>query len=204
MSGSSLWGITIDGNGVELEEYQNSWLYAPIVWKYLYETQYTEQEKVEKFGPVSYYMMPDVMNDMWKKMIDLDHTPEQVNYFVTMEYVFFAKDIPLVAKAIREVVTKLELDEESSHIAERFEQMAKDIEALDVVKYPYFVFKNTSVDDNVERWFEMYIEEPEEGEDDYKETTIFERKDITVGFVIFEDGHPKAIASQHDIERVGV
>lgn len=200
MSSSSLYGITIDGEGVELEEYRNSWLYAPQLWQYLFDALYTEAIKAKKFGPYHHYMQPDVMKEMYDEMMKWDNSPEQIAYFITMEYVFFAKDIPHVAKAIRDMIPKLNLSEDHSHIAERFEEMAKDIEAIDIVKYPYFVFKNTSVDDGVERWFRMYDEE----EDDYREVNIFDRKDIQVVFVCFEEGHPKVLCGQHDIERVGV
>ena len=33
---------------------------------------------------------------------------------------------------------------------------------IDENEFPYFVFKNTTVDDNVERWFEKYDEESDE------------------------------------------
>ena len=42
------------------------------------------------------------------------------------------------------------------HILERFEEVANFIKEIDENKYQYFVFKNTSVDDNVISWFVNY------------------------------------------------
>ena len=42
---------------------------------------------------------------------------------------------------------------------ERFEEISQDIRKIDEEKTPYFMFKNNSIDDGVEKFFHTYDEE---------------------------------------------
>lgn len=73
---------------------------------------------------------------------------------------------------------------------------ADDISALDEKEYPYFVFKNTSVDDNVESWFSVYDEET----DDYVDKSIKDWDKFLAEFVIIENGEIVKFISNREFE----
>jgi hypothetical protein len=52
------------------------------------------------------------------------------------------------------------------------------------LEFPYFVFKNTSVDDGVESWFRRYDEET----DEYIDRALSEIDNVIVEFVLVEEG----------------
>ncbi|MDR1769645.1 MAG: hypothetical protein LBS02_03260 [Hungatella sp.] len=52
------------------------------------------------------------------------------------------------------------------------------------MEFPYFVFKNTSVDDGVESWFRRYDEET----DEYIDRALSEIDNVIVEFVLVEEG----------------
>lgn len=85
---------------------------------------------------------------------------------------------------------------EREHIIERFNEIADDISALDEKEYPYFVFKNTSVDDNVESWFSVYDEET----DDYVDKSIKDWDKFLAEFVIIENGEIVKFISNREFE----
>lgn len=85
---------------------------------------------------------------------------------------------------------------EREHIIERFNEIADDIFALDEKEYPYFVFKNTSVDDNVESWFSVYDEET----DDYVDKSIKDWDKFLAEFVIIENEQIKNFISNRDFQ----
>jgi hypothetical protein len=72
---------------------------------------------------------------------------------------------------------------EREHIIERFEKIASEIELLSE-DTPYFVMKNTSVDDSVERWFEKY----DDKQDEYIEVGLNQVDEFVTEFVVIEDG----------------
>ena len=61
------------------------------------------------------------------------------------------KDKNFVADCIDEFINNALLIDD--YDVERFNTIANDIRTLDTLKYKFFVFKNTSVDDEVENWF---------------------------------------------------
>lgn len=173
MSHSSLYGIKKDYVGEELHEYKNSWLFSPVVWdilsdKYLPRDAYGFIQSIIRLNG----------NEVWLKINNImnnsDNTPDRICWETTNQNIFFTKDKDCIANSIRKFVEqnksydrhKWEEEVASSlereNIIERFNEIADNILALDENEYPYFVFKNTSVDDNVEYWFNYYDEEADE------------------------------------------
>ena len=85
---------------------------------------------------------------------------------------------------------------EREHIIERFNEIADDIVGLDENEYPYFVFKNTSVDDNVEFWFRSFDEEVGE----YADKSIKDWDKFLAEFVVIEDGKITKFISNLDYQ----
>ena len=170
MSCSYLYGIKKDYIGEDLYYYNNSWLYSPIIWdvladKYipeLIETPFGFKKSMISNGN-------ELLKPLNNKINDCDSFSDRVCWEMSQQQIFFTKDKKEIASAIRNFVTdnkRYYIDEddnigalEREHIIERFNEIANDIENLDEEEYPYFVFKNTSVDDSVESWFDKYDEE---------------------------------------------
>lgn len=196
MSCSSLYGIKKDYTGKELYEYRNSWLFSPIVMgilpdKYIpYEIQtpYSFKKSIIGMGG----------QEIWKstnnKINNCDNTPDRICWEMSNQQIFFTKDKECIADSIRKFVEQnKEYDKsnednlsplEREHIIERFNEIADDILGLDENEYPYFVFKNTSVDDNVEFWFRAFDEEA----DEYTDKSIKDWDKFLAEFVVIEDG----------------
>lgn len=191
MSYSSLYGIKKNYVGEELYEYRNSWLFSPIVWCVL----------SDKYLPRRYGMVQSVIgsngNEVWSKINNImnnsDNTSDRVCWEMTNQQIFYTKDKECVASNILKFVEqnkgydKHKEDNisplEREHIIERFNEIANDILSLDENEYPYFVFKNTSVDDNVERWFYDYNED-----DEYIDKSLKDWNEFVAEFVIIKDG----------------
>lgn len=102
---------------------------------------------------------------------DCDVMADRICWELSNQQVFCTKDKEIIAQSIRDFISinsAFHIDNESGvsflemeHIKKRFNEIADDILAIDEEKYPHFVFKNTSVDDNVEYWFRGYDEEDE-------------------------------------------
>lgn len=119
------------------------------------------------------------------------------------QQVFLTKDKNEISKAVREFAVnnkQYDLNDEGistltyEHIIERFEEIANDILEIDEEMYPYFVFKNTSVDDNVEYWFSKLNKE----EDDYIEKSLSEWDKHVAEFVFIEGNKITGFASNLD------
>ncbi|WP_175560634.1 hypothetical protein [Paenibacillus sp. NAIST15-1] len=118
---------------------------------------------------------------------------DRICWEISMQQIFFTKDKDIVVRGIKDFLVnnkEYHLNDdgvsclEYEHIAERFNQIADNISDIDEKKSPYFVFKNTSVDDGVEYWFEQYDEETEE----YKEKSLKDWDKLIAEFVKIEDG----------------
>ena len=199
MSYSSLYGITKDYMAESIYDYQNSWIFAPIVWDVLSE-KYIPKEIETPFGYKKSIIGADgneIAKKLNEKMNKSGNTSDRICWEMSMQNIFFTKDKECIAKSIRNFVEqnkgykKSEDDGisalEREHIIERFEEIARNISELDAEEYPYFVFKNTSVDDGVEDWFYKYDEETE----DYKESPLSELDEDVAEFVVIEDGKIK-------------
>lgn len=178
MSRSSLWVLDKDFMGEELCEFANSWLFSPIAWDILLD-KYMPHRKMVLFNGKKCGYMPSVMSDK-NLNADLNDTinnckvlSDRILWEMGNQQIFFTKDKIIVANSIREfLVSNAKYDRtdegtlplEQEHIIGRFNEVADSIENLNEEENPYFIFKNTSVDDNVEYWFTDYNEKTEESE----------------------------------------
>lgn len=181
--------------GEELKEYKNSWLFSPIVWMVLPD-KYIPDEIQTPYGYKKGIIGPGG-TDVWEKTNDkvnhCDSTMDRICWELANQNIFFTKDKKCVAESIRQFVEqnkKYDRNDDGTfplqaeHIVERFNEIATDIEELDETECPYFVFKNTSVDDDVERWFVEYNEETGE----YSDKSIKDWNEFIAEFVVIKDG----------------
>lgn len=206
MSYSSLFGIRKNYVGERLEEYSNSWFFSPIIWDVLCD-KYIPHLINTPYGYKKSFITNgnDLMNPLNNKVNNCESTPDRVCWEMSMMQIFFTKDKLVISSAIRQFVNdnkRYEVREdnigilEKEHIIERFNKIADDIEKLDEKIYPYFVFKNTSCDDNVEYWFDKYNEET----DEYEEKALNEWDEFLAEFVVIEDGKVTKFISNQEFE----
>ena len=208
MSYSSLYGIKKDYTGEELYEYRNSWLFSPIVMGILPE-KYIPYEIQTPYG-FKKSIIGMGGQEIWKKtnnkINNCDNTPDRICWEMSNQQIFFTKDKECIADSIRKFVEqnkdydKSDEDNLSSlereHIIERFNEIADDIIGLDEKEYPYFVLKNTSVDDGVSFWFSDYDEE----KDEYTDKSIKDWDKLLAEFVVIEDGKIAKFISNLDFQ----
>ncbi|PTY93059.1 hypothetical protein [Heyndrickxia sporothermodurans] len=189
MSSSSLWVMDKDFYGSEMQEFSNSWWLSPIAWDILFQ-KYTPEKVTSQFGTRTTFMTATMFDNTIHSLLNerINNSEEQIDRIVwelSQQQVFFSKDRKLVADALRQF---LSLNAEyasdaGEHIHERFNEVADEIEDLVEDNHPYFVFKNTSVDDNVEFWFGGYNDE-----DDYEKRSLKDMDRLVTEFVNIEDG----------------
>lgn len=208
MSCSSLYGIKNDYTGEELYEYRNSWLFSPIVMGILPE-KYIPYEIQTPYG-FKKSIIGMGGQEIWKKtnnkINNCDNTPDRICWEMSNQQIFFTKDKECIANSIRKFVEqnkdydKSDEDNLSSlereHIIERFNEIADDIIGLDEKEYPYFVLKNTSVDDGVSFWFSDYDEE----KDEYTDKSIKDWDKFLAEFVVIKDGKISKFISNLDFQ----
>jgi hypothetical protein len=194
MSYSSLYGIKKNYVGEELYEYRNSWLFSPVVWDVLPD-KYIPLDIKTPYG-YKKRIIGDSSGEIWRKINNImnnsDNTSDRVCWEMTNQQIFFTKDKECIANNILKFIEqnkgydKHEEDNISplkrEHIIERFNEIANDILSLDENEYPYFVFKNTSVDDGVEHWFYNYDEN-----DEYVDKSLKDWNEFVAEFVVIED-----------------
>ncbi len=162
MSSSSLWEIDKNWSGKEYSEYKNSWLFCPTVWSILM-CKYINV--LERNGNQYYLVWIGCAADRSQEKERCDMLNNKINntniqydrvlWELSNTSVFNAKDKEFVAECIERFVENNFSNSEykdSEHIKERFYEIAKDIRGLPQ-RCKYFVFKGTSCDDFVERWF---------------------------------------------------
>ena len=192
MSESSLWLIDKNFYGYEKYEFKNSWLFSPVLWNVL----------LDKYLPRMYGHIQSLTGpfgqDVFKKinfiMNESKNDYERFCWEFSHQQIFNTKDKTLVSNAIRqflELNKKYNVSEEDNigalqheHIIERWNEIADCIDAIDENEYPYFVFKNNSVDDSVERWFCKWDDEI----DDVVPTSLLELDEFVAEFIIVKDG----------------
>jgi hypothetical protein len=196
MSYSSLYGIKKDYTGEVVSEYGNSWLFSPIVMGILPD-KYLPEEIATPYGFKKSIISGMDGGRLWKqtneKINNCDSTSDRICWEMSNQQIFFTKDKKCIADNIRQFVSDNDRYDKSNedglsplkrdHIIERFNEIANDIEALDEEKYPFFVFKNTSCDDGVERWFSKYNEDIEE----YEDSSIKDADEFLAEFVVIND-----------------
>ena len=205
MSCSSLYGIKPDYTGEIVNEYKNSWRFSPIVWSVL-----SDKTLPRDFMGYVQSIIGLPGQEVWKKintkMNNSENTPDRICWEMSNQQIFFTKDKECIAANIRQFVeqnkTYDKSDEdnlsplEREHIIEKFNEIADDIVGLDENAYPYFVFKNTSVDDDVEFWFSSYDEES----DEYTDKSIKDWDKLLAEFVVIEDGKIAKFISNLDYQ----
>ncbi len=206
MSNSSIFLIDKNSNGVVSTDYRNSWWFSPIIWDVLLD-KYMHDEIQTPYGFKKSLigMGGDKLSVQLNKIINnCDNFSDRVCWEISNQQVFFTKDKQVIAEAIKDFVktnSEYHIDTEEGksyltfeHIAKRFNVIANDILMIDGDKYPYFVFKNTSVDDNVEYWFEKYDEE----NDEYMDSPLSVFDKYVTEFVVIEDREVKGFISNLD------
>ena len=209
MSSSSIYGIRKDYTGEEILEYKNSWCFSPIIWSVLPD-KYIHDYIQTPFGFKKGIIGMDG-NDVWtrtNKIINkCDNTPDRVCWEMSNQQIFHTSDKQIISNSIMQFLKQndtYDVSEEDNipvlkreHIIERFTEIANDILSIDENEFPYFVFKNTTVDDGVKRWFEKYDEES----DEYVSCAMSENTDdFYAEFVFFKDGKIDKFVSNKDYQ----
>ena len=201
MSCSSLYGIKKDYTGEVLYNYENSWLFSPIVGNVL-----SDKYLPKKFGMVQSVTGPygvEVRSNINNILESSDNTPDQICWMLVNQQIFFTKDKECIAGSIQKFIKQnkeyYKSDEdsisvlESENIVGRFNDIANDILSLDESEHPYFVFKNSSVDDSVDNWFYEYDEN-----DNCVDSSLKDLNKIVAGFTFIENGKIVDIVSNLD------
>ena len=205
MSCSSLYGIKPDYTCEIVNEYKNSCCFSPIVWNVL-----SDKTLPRDFMGYVQSIIGLHGQEVWKKintkMNNSENTPDRICWEMSNQQIFFTKDKECIATNIRQFVEQNKSYDKSDednlsplereHIIERFNEIADDIVGLDENEYPYFVFKNTSVDDGVEFWFSSYDEES----DEYTDKSIKDWDKLLAEFVVIEDGKIAKFISNLDYQ----
>lgn len=214
MSYSSIWTIDKKLYGKEDTQFKNSFLFAPIVlnlifWKYLPEKSYLELGPLNRKVRTSYITacitkidgddsptIFSVLNEKMKKLSDLD---TRILWELCHGEIFFIKDRERIADAILSFLEKNPVYDEKpipDHIKERFLEISNAIKNLSD-ENKYFVFKNSSSDDDVERWFGYYDED-----DNYIDEAIGERNKEDVEWAKIENDTIKFLSLEDILKEV--
>lgn len=209
MSHSSLIGIKKDYTGEVICDFKNSWLFSPVVMRVLPD-KYIPEFITTPFG-FKKSIISDITGEVCKRTnheVNIcKNTADRICWELANQQIFFTKDKQLVSDSIRKFVElnkgydKSDEDGlsalEREHIVERFNEIADSILELDESKYPFFVFKNTSCDDEVERWFEKY----DDKRDEYVECSMKDNVDnFYAEFVVIENGEIVKFISNKNFE----
>jgi hypothetical protein len=185
-----------DFYGECLCDFKNSWLFSPIAWDVLSEKYLTERITRNGFKLSFIYLCHSDSSfniDLNRCINNCESMSDRIVWEMSNQQIFFTKDRKIVADGIRQFLkdnAKFDRFEdgtyplEQEHIIERFEEIANSIEELDENKYPYFIFKNTSVDDGVERMFFKYNEDT----DDNDKLSFKDCEEFEAEFVVIKDG----------------
>jgi len=187
MSYSSLWVMDKEFNGECLMDFGNSWLFSPVSWDILLEKYIPKKTLDEKRSYISESMFDRGLFGKLNGMINNSPTQEdRVLWELGNQNIFFTKDKDFIADCIDQfLITNSEFGRNlGDHIQERYSQVANEIRNLDDGKYPYFIFKNTSCDDNVEYWFTKY----DEDEDECTPISLDKVDKFVSEFVVVENG----------------
>ena len=191
MSSSFLYALDKTYTTHNILSFDNSWLFSPMVWRRLC-AEYLPRERLgNKMVPASFFGIDGVEN--WKKINDIMNNSENHNLRIVWEMsnqqFFLTKDKDTIANAIESFLTIFPTDDEGftwgEHIVKRFKDLADSIRSLDENVCPYFVHKNSSCDDSIERHLQRFDEK------EWKSIPVSLKKtakDVQQEFVIIEDG----------------
>lgn len=192
MSRSSLWVMNDKYEGLEVIEFSNSWLFSPMVWGVLLDKYMRNQIQTDYGYKKSLITNHELNNPLNEVVNNCKCTPDRICWEMSNQQVFFTKDKHVIANNIKEFLNiNSGFDRtndgiyplKQEHIIERFTEIADEIVKLDENESPYFIFKNTSCDDNVECWFSFYDKEKEECSD----IPLSEQEKRYTEFVFIED-----------------
>lgn len=191
MSQSSIWVMDKNFYGSELVGFGNSWLFTPIVCNALYHKYIPEKRfyinKIESNFITDVTVDKNLYNKLNKLINNTSCQCDKVCWELSNQQIFFTKDKEFIANSIENFANDKEYSKElnypeEKHIYERFYEIAKAIREIDETEYPYFIFKNTSVDDNVERWFEKY----DKNKKDYTKMSLKELDEYVADFIVIQ------------------
>lgn len=206
MSYSSLVGITPDYHGEEKEIFRNSWLFSPIIWDVLAEKYIPYGELVRHGYKRNVIHDRELLGRLNEIINTCQNTPDRVLWELSNQQIFFTKGQRFIEECIYAFLKQNEnyctdYDSENhipvlkiKHILERFCDIAHHIKTLEVEETPYFVFKNTSVDDSVSNWFSCF----DENTGKWEHSKLSEKKDFCAEFVVIEDNKIKQFISNLD------
>lgn len=207
MSYSSLWVMNNKYEGFEVKEFSNSWWFSPIVWDILFEKYLPDKMYHPYIGKMAYMTAVEfdksVYSSLNNRINKCTSNADRVCWEMSNQQIFFTKDKQFVVDAILQFVKDNARYNEGiltkDHIRNRFIEIANSILELDENEYPYFIFKNTSCDDNVEWWFSNYNEE----EDEYKTINLSQQKELVAEFVVIENNKIDRFVSNLDYFKEG-
>jgi hypothetical protein len=181
--------------GEELKEYGNSWLFSPIAWDVLLD-KYLHFEIQTPYGfkksLIGSFDGGELHKNLNNKINNCNTLFDRIIWEMSNQQIFFVKDKKVVADGIKQFLeANPRYDQtkegnyplEQEHIKERWLEIANDVENLSD-DYECFIFKNTSVDDGVENWFEKYNEEAGE----YESSSLREIDKVVAEFVSIDGG----------------
>lgn len=200
MSYSQLFILNKNLEVAQKPEWQNSWLFPIPVFKYLINKYASEEEKqkalqeAKKYqlegsideeypiNPITFFMF-DTNNAKFREINNKINNSEilvdRIGWELVNQQMFRSSDKNLVAAAICELQEKIKADEE------RFSEIAAEIRNIDENENPFFIFKNNTIDDSVEKYFDYYNEET----DDWEQRSLKDYKgELFLSLVILEDG----------------
>ena len=200
MSYSQLFILNKNLEVAQKPEWQNSWLFPIPVFKYLINKYASEEEKqkalqeAKKYqlegsidveypiSPIAFFMF-DTNNAKFREINNKINNSEilvdRIGWELVNQQMFRSSDKNLVATAICELQEKIKADEE------RFSEIAAEIRNIDENENPFFIFKNNTIDDSVEKYFDYYNEET----DDWEQRSLKDYQgEIGFGLVVLEDG----------------
>lgn len=188
MSSSSLWGINEKLYGEEILEFKNAWLFTPVACDILFQ-KYLPQKINSPYGKRNYMaaIMFDnsIHRELNVKINNCGIQEDRIVWEMTNQQMFYVKDKQFIADCVDKflVTNKKFTGALGDHIFDRFSEIAKAILELDENEHSYFVFKNTSVDDGVEYWFETLNEET----DEYEKRSLLDLDNYVTELVVVRD-----------------
>lgn len=189
MSSSSLWTINKKLIGNKEVEYRNSWLFTPMALDVLFH-KYMPWRRVNRFGDKSSYLTEvmfdgEINRELNRLLNNSEVVEDRIVWELCNQQVFFSRDKELISESINKF---LEINNEfmkdcAEHIIERFKEVSESINNINDKENPYFVFKNSSCDDNIVYWFHTYDEE----KDEYNDRSLLDIEDHVTEFVVIKD-----------------
>lgn len=179
MSYSQLFVINKELKAEYVEEFQNSWLFPIPIFRHLVNKYASEEEKEnarrankafgihgsveqkEPINPLTFFMFdPDnkKFNTINSAINNSTSLVDRIGWELVNQQMFHSKNKDFIADAI------LVLQQKCNGDLERFTKIADEIKSIDSEECPYFIFKNNTIDDGVEKYFRKYNEETNEEE----------------------------------------